>query len=258
MRKLNKDFYDIARKNDWVDLSSFWSWPINQILDDVKKIPEHMWSKPFNGGNKEKGKGYNNIQSNIDLPGTEEGTELIKAKGWKSVMFLNETGNSNDQILKFDALYKNEWEYRERLKYVYDVRKWTNMTEFSPTLKTFFEEEIFPYIGVAYIFVTALEPGGIITEHNDIPSGSAPILHDEKLHAYDMCNVFNLCLNDVKSCHAVFNGKVMPSYDGCMMWTNTGKQHWVVNMNKEPQYKIIFQGFFKKRFREKVVKELYK
>ena len=50
----------------------------------------------------------------------------------------------------------------------------------------------------------------------------------------------------------------MPSYDGCMMWTNTGKQHWVVNMNKEPQYKIIFQGFFKKRFREKVVKELYK
>ena len=51
MRKLNKDFYDIARKNDWIDLSSFWSWPINQILDDVKKIPEHMWSKPFNGGN---------------------------------------------------------------------------------------------------------------------------------------------------------------------------------------------------------------
>ena len=24
------------------------------------------------------------------------------------------------------------------------------------------------------------------------------------------------------------------------------KQHWVVNMNKEPQYKIIFQGFLKK------------
>ena len=94
MRKLNKDFYDIARKNDWIDLSSFWSWPINQILDDVKKIPEHMWSKPFNGGNKEKGKGYNNLQSNIDLPGTEERTELIKARGWKSVMFLNETGNS--------------------------------------------------------------------------------------------------------------------------------------------------------------------
>ena len=48
---------------------------------------------------------------------------------------------------------------------------------------------------------------------------------------------------------------VMPSYDGCLMWTNTGKEHFVVNMNKEPQYKIIFQGFFKKPFREKVVNE---
>ena len=60
MRKLNKDFYDIATKNDWVDLSDFWSWPISEILDDVKLIPDRLWSKPFDGGDKEKGKGYNN------------------------------------------------------------------------------------------------------------------------------------------------------------------------------------------------------
>ena len=68
MRKLNKDFYDIATKNDWVDLSDFWSWPISEILDDIKLIPDRLWSKPFDGGDKEKGKGYNNRQSNINLP----------------------------------------------------------------------------------------------------------------------------------------------------------------------------------------------
>jgi hypothetical protein len=71
-----------------------------------------------------------------------------------------------------------------------------------------------------------------------------------------MCNAFNLCLNHVDNCYAVFNNKVMPSYEGCLMWTHTGKQHWVLNMNKEIQYKIIFQGFFKKPFREKVVNDL--
>ena len=68
-----------------------------------------------------------------------------------------------------------------------------------------------------------------------------------------MCNVFNLCLNDVPYCHSVFNNKVMPSYDGCLMWTNTGKEHFVVNMNKEPQYKIIFQGFFKNHLEKKLL-----
>ena len=152
-------------------------------------------------------------------------------------------------------MYQNQWEYKKRLKYVNKVRTWTDIAKFSPTLKTFFEEKIFPYIGVAYIFVTQLEPGGIISQHNDIPDGAKPLNTGEKLFAYDMCNVFNLCLNDVDYCHAVFNKKIMPSHDGCLMWTNTGKDHWVVNMNREPQYKIIFQGFFKKPFREKVVNE---
>ena len=108
MRKLNKDFYDIATQNDWVDLSDFWSWPISDILDDVKLIPDRLWSKPFNGGDKDKGKGYNNKQSNIDLPGTEKGSQKIPAKGWKSIMFLNDTGISDNQILTFDALYENQ------------------------------------------------------------------------------------------------------------------------------------------------------
>ena len=255
MRKLNKDFYDIATKNDWVDLSNFWSWPIDNILNDVRSIPDKFWSKPFNGGDKDKGKGYNNKQSNIDLPGTEKGSQKIPAKGWKSIMFLNDTGISDNQILTFDALYENQWEYKKRLKYVNNIRTWTEMAQFSPILKTFFENKIFPYLGVAYIFVTQLDSGGIITQHNDVPDEARPLRKDDKLFAYDMCNVFNLCLNNIPYCHSVFNNKVMPSYKGCLMWTNTGKEHFVVNMNREPQYKIIFQGFFKKKFREKVVNE---
>ena len=86
-------------------------------------------------------------------------------------MFLNDTGYSDNQILTFDALYENQWEYKKRLKYVNNIRTWTEMAQFSPKLKTFFEEKIFPYIGVVYIFVTQLEPG-IITQHNDVPDES--------------------------------------------------------------------------------------
>ena len=68
-----------------------------------------------------------------------------------------------------------------------------------------------------------------------------------------MLNTFNLCLNHVKSCYSVFDNKVMPAYDGCLRWTNVGKKHWVVNMNRQPQYQIIWQGIYKKQFRQLVM-----
>ena len=42
-------------------------------------------------------------------------------------MFLNDTGYSDNQILTFDALYENQWEYKKRLKYVNNIRTWTEM-----------------------------------------------------------------------------------------------------------------------------------
>jgi hypothetical protein len=256
MRQENREFYNIAQNNDWVDISKFWSWPTQEILEDIKNIPDKYWSKPFDGGNKDNQEGYDDYESNRSLPGTEEGAKLIEARGWKTAMFLNETGFSKDQILKFKPVYKDSWEYKDRWNYIENERKWTDIAKFSPTLQKFFESAIFPYLHVGYIFVTALEPGGIVTKHDDIPDGSIPLLGGEKLHAFDMCNVFNLCLNHVESCEAVFNDKVMPSYEGCLMWTNTGKKHWVVNMNRETQYKIIFQALFKKEFRKKVITQL--
>ena len=108
--------------------------------------------------------------------------------------------------------------------------------EFSPTLVKFFKEVISKYMH-EQIFVTRLE-GVVITEHNDIPEDSKHLLDGEQVHMFDMLNTFNLCLNHVKSCYSVFDNKVMP-YDGCLRWTNVGKKHWVVNMNRQPQYQII-------------------
>ena len=81
----------------------------------------------------------------------------------------------------------------------------------------------------------------MITEHNDIPEDSKHLLDGEQVHMFDMLNTFNLCLNHVKSCYSVFDNKVMPAYDGCLRWTNVGKKHWVVNMNRQPQYQIIYK-----------------
>ena len=109
MRTENKEFYHIAQNNDWVDISKFWSWPTQEILEDVKNIPDKYWSKPFDGGNKDNQKGYDDYESNRSLPGTEEGSQLIEARGWRTAMFLNETGFSKDQILKFKPVYKDDW-----------------------------------------------------------------------------------------------------------------------------------------------------
>jgi hypothetical protein len=48
----------------------------------------------------------------------------------------------------------------------------------------------------------------------------------------------------------------MPSYEGCLMWTNIGKPHWVVNMNKDTQYKLIWQGIYTKEFRKLILEKL--
>ena len=40
MRQENREFYNIAQNNDWVDISKFWSWPTQEILEDIKNIPD--------------------------------------------------------------------------------------------------------------------------------------------------------------------------------------------------------------------------
>jgi hypothetical protein len=107
---------------------------------------------------------------------------------------------------------------------------------------------------VGQIYITKLEKGGVVTEHNDIPENEkSKIKLIKNLHNYNILNTFNLSLNKIDSCYSVFNGKIMPSYEGCLMWTNIGKPHWVVNMNTETQYKLIWQGVYKKSFRKLVL-----
>ena len=144
-----------------------------------------------------------------------------------------------------------------KVKEVKENSQWTDISHYLPTLQTFFEEEIFPYMYVGHIYVSALDAGGIVTEHNDIPDDSRPMLESDRVHSFNVLNTFNLVLNHVNSCYSCFNNKILPAYDGAIRWTNTGKQHWVVNMNKESQYQIIWQGLYKKKFR-KLVKEKYK
>jgi hypothetical protein len=179
--------------------------------------------------------------------------DLIEAHGWKSLCFLNETGNSKDQINRFPAVFNTAGDYKATLKYFLDNRKWTNVAEFSPTLVKFFKEVINKYMHVGQIFVTRLEGGGVITEHNDVPEDTKHLLGGEQVHMFDMLNTFNLCLNHVESCYGVFDNKIIPAYDGCLRWTNVGKKHWVVNMNRKPQYQIIWQGIYKKDFRRLVM-----
>lgn len=254
MRDQNKKFFDIAQSDEFVDITHFWDIPYNDIFNEIKNVPDEYWRRPFNADSNQVERMHLDDSESVNYyPGTTG--ELIEAHGWKSLCFLNETGDSRDQISRFPPIFNTAKDYKDTLKYFLNARKWTNVTEFSPTLRKFFTEQIYPYMHVGQIFVTKIEGGGVVTEHSDVPEESKKYLDSEHVHMFDMLNTFNLCLNHVDSCYSTFNNKVMPSYEGCLMWTNVGKKHWVVNMNRRPQYKIIWQGIYKKSFRNKVIEQ---
>ena len=253
MRTENQEFHNILKSVDFADISHFWEIPYKDILKEAKEIPDSYWRRPFDADYKREG--LNDLESNVYYPGSKG--DLVPARGWRSVTVLNETGDHRDQISRFTPIFNTQNEYRNKVKEVVNNSQWTNITSYLPTLQTFFEEEIFPYMYVGHIYVSVLDAGGIVTEHNDIPDEARPMLGSDKVHSFNVLNTFNLVLNHVKSCYSCFNGKILPAYDGAVRWTNTGNQHWVVNMNKESQYQIIWQGLYKKSFR-KLVKEKYK
>jgi len=253
MRTDNQEFHNILTKTDFADISHFWKVPYKDILAEAKSMPYSYWRKPFDADYKREG--LNDLESNVYYPGSKG--DLIPAKGWRSVTVLNETGDHRDQISRFTPVFNTQNEYRNKVKEVIENSQWTNVAKYYPKLKKFFIEKIFPYMYVGHIYVSVLDAGGIVTEHNDIPDEARPMLDSDRIHSFNVLNTFNLVLNHVKSCYSCFNGKIMPAYDGAIRWTNTGRQHWVVNMNKESQYQIIWQGLYKKEFR-KLVKEKYK
>jgi len=255
MRNENKKFFDIMQRGDFVDVTHFWNIPYKEILDEVLTVPDEYWRRPFNAdSNQVIEMGLDDSQSVNHYPGSDG--KLIEAHGWKSLCFLNETGDSKDQINRFPPIFNSATEYKQTLKGFLDNRKWTNVAHYSPSLVNFFEEQVYPYMHVGQIFVTRLGSGGIVTEHSDIPEDSKVHLNSDHVHMFDMLNTFNLTLNSVESAYAVFNNKIMPSYDGCCMLTNVGKSHWVVNMNRTPLYKVIWQGIYKKPFRDLVMEKL--
>lgn len=252
MRQSNKDFFEVMQKGDFVDITHFWNIPHKEILQEVLTVPNEYWRRPFNADSDQVERmNLDDSESVNYYPGADG--KLIEAHGWKSLCFLNETGDSKDQINRFPPIFNTAKDYKETLDYFLNNRKWTNVAHFSPTLVNFFEEQVYPYMHVGQIFVTRLNGGGIITEHSDIPEESKKYLNSDKIHMFDMLNTFNLSLNAVSSAYAVFNNKVMPSYEGCCMLTNVGKAHWVVNMNRQPLYKVIWQGIYKRSFRELVM-----
>lgn len=256
MRDENKKFFDIMQRGDFVDVTHFWKIPYKEIFNEVLTVPDEYWRRPFNAdSNQINEMDLDDSQSVNYYPGSDG--KLIEAHGWKSLCFLNETGDSKDQINRFPPIFNTAKDYKDTLKGFLDNRKWTNVAHYSPTLVEFFNTEVYPYMHVGQIFVTRLEGGGVITEHSDIPEDSKVYLNNnDHVHMFDMLNTFNLTLNSLDGAYAVFNNKIMPSYNGCCMLTNVGKSHWVVNMNKVPLYKVIWQGIYKKSFRNLVMEKL--
>tara|TARA_B100001113_G_scaffold352183_1_gene352947 strand:+ start:606 stop:1373 length:768 start_codon:yes stop_codon:yes gene_type:complete len=253
MKKENKEFFDYTKSLPFIDITHFWDIPYKQILEEVKQVDEKYWSRPFNvDNNKVKELGLDDKSSLNYYPGSDG--KLIEAHGWKTLCMLNETGESSDQIYNFPPVFNTANDYKRGLKDFKVERYWTNAAVFCPTLVNFFKEHISKYMQFIQISVTRLNGGGVITEHNDIPKDSRSLLDTEQTHMYNMLNTFNLCLNHVEGCYGVFDNKVIPAYEGCLRWTNIGKQHWVLNMNRQPQYQIIWNGIYKKSFRKLAMK----
>jgi hypothetical protein len=152
MRNENKKFFNIMQKRDFVDITHFWNIPYQEILDEVLTVPNEYWRRPFNADSNQVAEmELDDSQSVNYYPGSDG--KLIEAHGWKSLCFLNETGDSKDQINRFPPIFNSAIEYKQTLKGFLDNRKWTNVAHYSPTLVKFFKDQVYPYmqIGRAHV-----------------------------------------------------------------------------------------------------------
>ena len=97
MRNETQEFFNYTQSLPFKDITHFWDIPHKEMLDEIKTVDEDYWRRPFDADNDQVNRmKLDDEQSVNHYPGLTG--DLIEAHGWKSLCFLNETGNSKDQI----------------------------------------------------------------------------------------------------------------------------------------------------------------
>ena len=116
MRTETKEFFDYTKSLPFKDITHFWDIPYKKMLDEVRSVDEKYWRRPFDADNDQIDRmKLDDSESVNHYPGLKG--DLIEAHGWKSLCFLNETGDSKDQITRFPPVFNTAGDYKETLKY---------------------------------------------------------------------------------------------------------------------------------------------
>ena len=119
MRNETQEFFKFTQSKPFMDITHFWDIPYEEMLDEIKLVNEDYWRRPFDADNNQIDRmKLDDAESVNHYPGLTG--DLIEAHGWKSLCFLNETGNSKDQINRIPAVFNTAGDYKATLKYFLD------------------------------------------------------------------------------------------------------------------------------------------
>ena len=112
--------------------------------------------------------------------------------------------------------------------------KWTELSELTPSIKKFWEQ--FPYETYKRIRFMELEPGGVISPHNDLPPNSTVDLTHYGVP-------INVAIIHPEDCHMTLEGQgVVPWQEGKMFMINIRNTHSVINNSNQSRIHLIAHG----------------
>jgi hypothetical protein len=124
---------------------------------------------------------------------------------------------------------------------------WTELSESTPTIKKFWQEE-FPAESYQRIRFMLIEPGGYISPHSDAP-GKLP---GEKSD-YDTLDGWpiNLAIIHPENCHMILeNFGIVPFREGKPMLINIRHRHAFLNFSKENRIHLISASIYGSKVNE--------
>jgi len=150
-----------------------------------------------------------------------------ESKGWNSAC-----------IHGIDVTATGAWTnygYDDEDKVPYD---WTHLANLCPNIKKFWKN--FPYDSYRRIRIMAVEPGGSINPHSDMP-GKLP--GEENFNALNFGVPINVAVIHPKNCYmTLHNHGCVPFKEGKVFLINIRNYHSVINFSDCTRYHIIAHG----------------
>ena len=247
---LHEKWYKIVTSYPFLNLTSFFKTPYEQILQDLNNITnwKDYCSTPRDTEE------HTSIKS-VNVGKKLEGNNFISSQGWKSFSIFNRTGKSNHTIIHNFLPTTDKMEHLKSYRMIKN-HQWTELKDYFTSIQNWNHNKLSLYFHIAFIRIAILEPGGMIPPHNDIPPDVLKFINQGKTTSYNILNSFNISLYQKPGNIFCLDNKLINFKAGDAYWINAGKTHWVVNMSDDIRIHLQIHGLYKKSYRKYIVEHI--